>query len=143
MAQRIKGQEVNIGVLVDGVPQTIVSDVRNFELTPKFTKLEEQYLGQPTKQYDELFDGVDFKMDLHFEDAGVIDFIQTVKARAQNQTPGVTINITAKLNFPNSTIKPVIILQNCFFENMPIEFGSRSEYGQFTISGSCQNFTRI
>lgn len=143
MSNRIKGQEVFLAVLVDGIQQTIVRDVRNFELTPKFTKLEEQYLGQTSKQYDELFDGVDFKMDLHFEDAGVITFIEAVKARAQNQTPGVTININAKLNFPNSSIKPVIILQNCFFENMPIEFGSRSEYGQFTLSGSCENFTRI
>lgn len=143
MAQRIKGQETLVQVVVQGAVQNTLTDIRNFELTPKFTKLEEQYLGETTKRYDELFDGVDFKMDLHFEDAGVLNFIDIVKQRATNQTPGVKINIQATLNFPGTGQRPRIILSDCYFENLPIEFGGREQYGQFTISGSCSDFSRV
>lgn len=139
MAQRVKGQDVAISVAIDGVPTTFVTDVRNFELTPKFTKLEEQYLGQTTKMYDEIFDGADFKMEMHFEDAGVLNFVKAVKERAQKQTPGVKFNISATLNFVGTRAR--VYLTDCYFENLPIEFGSRSEYGQFTISGSCSDIT--
>ncbi len=144
MAQRIKGQEVQLQVVVAGVVQSTLTDIRNFELTPKFSKLEEQYLGQTTKRYDEIFDGVDFKMDLHFEDAGVLNFVDAVRARATQQTPGVKINIQTTLNFPGAVNPRVLILlTDCFFENMPIEFGGREQYGQFTISGSCSDFSRV
>lgn len=142
MSQRIKGQEVLLQVTVDGNPVAFLTDIRNFEITPKFTKLEEQYLGQTTKKYDELFDGVDFKMDLHFEDAGVLTFVEAVKNRAIRQTPGTVINIQASLQFPNGT-RTRVILNECYFENLPIEFGGREQYGQFTISGSCSDFERI
>lgn len=142
MAQRIKGQEVFVQVVQDGVPVASLTDIRNFEITPKLEKLEEQYLGETTKRYDEIFNGVDFKFDLHFEDAGVVAFVEAVKARAQRQTPGVKFNIQATLAFTNGT-RPRIILSDCYFSDLPISFGGRSEYGQFTVSGSCADFTRV
>lgn len=147
MAQRIKGQDTNVQVIVNGAVKIDVgSPIRNFDLTPKFSKLEEQYLGDPSKRYDEIFDGVDFKMDMNFEDAGVIDLIETIRNRAIGQTTaGYTaakINIRTTLNFANGT-RTRIVLEDCFFENLPITFGGREQYGQFTLSGSCSNFSRI
>lgn len=142
MGQRLKGQEVKLQVVVNNAVQTTLTDIRNFEMTPKFTKLDEQYLGETSKRYDEIFDGVDFKFDLHFEDPGVLNFIDTVKKRAQRQTPGTKINVQATLAFATGT-NARIILNDCFFEDLPISFGGREQYGQFTISGSCSDFERI
>lgn len=142
MAQRIRGQEVKVYVLADGVTQLSLADVRSFSLTPKFTKLEEQYLGETSKRYDELFDGVDFDMELHVEDAGVIDFIAFVRARAVDRTSKAYVNIQADLQFASGE-KKTVILKDCFFENMPLNAGSRSDYVTFKISGSCGDFERI
>ena len=140
MAQRIKGQEVEVRIALNGVDQETLTDIRNFEVTPKFEKLEEQYLGNQTKRYDEIFHGVDFKMDMHFSTEQMFNFISDVVARAQRRTPGTTVNIRAKLNFANGVTR-LIHLTDCFFDDMPINFGGRSEYGQFTVSGSCTDFT--
>ena len=145
-AQRIKGQDVEILIVQNGVAldsaNNSVRDIRNFDVTPKFEKLEEQYLGETSKRYDEIFHGVDFKMDLHFENPYVLTLIKAIKERAQRRTAGEVINIKATLNFPNGQ-SPTVILKDCFFEDMPINFGGRSEYGQFTLSGSCTDISTI
>ena len=139
MAQRIKGQEVEIRIVVDGVMETTLSDIRSFEVTPKFEKLEEQYLGETTMRYDEIFNGVDFSMDLHIESASAFAFMKKIMERAMRRVPGTKINIKAKLNFANGQT-PIVMLNDCFFEDVPLNFGGRSDYGEITISGSCSNF---
>ena len=88
-AQRIKGQDVEILIVQNGVAldsaNNSVRDIRNFDVTPKFEKLEEQYLGETSKRYDEIFHGVDFKMDLHFENPYVLTLIKAIKERAQRR----------------------------------------------------------
>lgn len=144
MAQRIRGQEVKIYVLVNGAnvlqgENHGSPDVRSFSITPKFTKLEEQYLGETSKRYDELFDGVDFDMEMHIEDNGVLNFISKVRERATDRTNKTEINIQSDLQFANG-VKKTVLLTGCFFENMPLNIGSRSDYVTFKISGSCTDF---
>jgi len=145
MAMRIKGQDVTVTLLQNNnVIGDLIRDVRNFELTPKFEKLEEQYLGQTSKQYDTIFNGVDFKMDLHLETSRALAFIKFVKDTAQARAGGTksTINITASLNFPGGDTKNVV-LSECYLEDMPLTVGGRSEFVQFSISGSCQDITGL
>lgn len=144
MGQRVKGQDVLISVTSAGQPQDFITDVRNFELTPKFEKLEEQYLGQTSKKYDDIFHGVDFKFDLHLESASFTRFVNAVKERAASRggASASTINIKATLQFPGGTVKTVT-LKECYFDEMPLSFGGRQEYGQFTISGSCSDIAGL
>lgn len=136
IAQRIKGQEVHIEILVDGVPQATFSDIRNFTVTPKLDKKEEEYLGETSKRYDEIFNGVDFDLEVNFHDRGVLDFVNTIYDRAIRRVPGTVVNIKATLQFPNGE-SPRVVMTNCFFSDMPVGFGSRSDYGTFKLSGSC------
>lgn len=136
MAQRIKGQEVELLIVTNGVPTTSLTDIRSFTVTPRFELKEEGYLGETSMRFDEIFNGVSFDMELHFEDDGIFDFIQTIKDRAERRVPGTTINVKATLNFPNGQ-RPRILLKNCFFGETPIGFGSRSDYGTFKLDGRC------
>ena len=144
MGQRIKGQDVYITVTRGALIEDFITDVRNFELTPKFEKLEEQYLGQTSKKYDDIFHGVDFKFDLHLEKAAFAAFITAVKERAASRggATASTINIKADLQFPGGTVKTVT-LKECYFDEMPLSFGGRQEYGQFTLSGSCSDISGL
>lgn len=146
MGQRLKGQDVVLAVTTNGGQQAqFVTDIRNFELTPKFEKLEEQYLGQTSKKYDDIFHGVDFKFDMHLEKSSALAFVELIKQRAQSRagsTTRTTVNIKATLNFPDGQVK-TITLSDCSFEDMPLSIGGRSEYAQFTLSGSCTDISGI
>ena len=140
MSQRIKGQEVEVLIVVNGVPQVTIADVRSFNVTPRFEIKEEQYLGETSMRFDEIFNGVTFDMELHFENQDVFTFVQTIKDRASRRTPGTVINVKATLNFPNGQ-RPRIILKDCFFGDTPVGFGSRSDYGTFKIDGRCTDIS--
>jgi hypothetical protein len=142
MAQRLKGQEIFIAVLVNGVQQASLHDVKNFSITPNFDKVEEGYLGETTNRFDEIFKGCGVELEVHTEDEGVFAFLEAVKDRAQRRTPGTVINIIATLQYPNGQ-RPRIVLKDVFFADLPFNVGSRSDYASFKISGSCSDFKRI
>lgn len=142
MAQRIRGQEIDATVVVNGVPTTSFTDIRSFEVTPRFELLEEEYLGETSMRFDEIFNGVAFTMELHLETAGALAFIAVVKARAQRRTPGTTINVKATLNFPNGQ-RPRVVLKDCFFSDFSLNFASRSDYGTLRVEGRCTDFQVI
>ena len=139
MAQRIRGQDVEVYFVGGNVTIPPLTDIRSFDITPKFHKLEEEYLGETNKRYDELFDGVDFNMEMHIEDAGVVDFISLIRQRAVDRTSKTKIYINANLKFASGSTKR-IVLNDCFFENVPLTIGGRSDYVSFKISGSCSDF---
>lgn len=140
---RLKGQDVVVQIVQGGSNTSVAqfaNDIRNFELTPKFEKLEEQYLGQTSKKYDDIFHGVDFKFDMHLEKNSAIEFVKLVQQRAASRGSNTAskVNIQATLHFPDGTAR-TLTLKECYFEDMPFSVGGRSEYAQFTISGSCAN----
>lgn len=141
MAQRIKGQDVTVQIIQNGSVVQQLADIRNFDVTPKFEKLEEQYLGQFSKKYDEIFHGVDFKLDLHLESDNIFTLVKAIQDRATKRTGGAqTINISATLRFPSGTTSRVV-LNDCFFEDVPFSVGGRQEYVQASFSGSCSNIS--
>jgi hypothetical protein len=140
--QRIKGQEVEVLLIVNGQVQQTITDVRSFEVTPKFDKLEEGYLGETTDRYDEMFKGVRGAMELHFENQDIFNLVQSVLDRARRRTPGTIVNIKATLRFPNGQ-RPRVIIQDAFFGDMPINFGSRADYGTLKLDFESSNFQKI
>jgi hypothetical protein len=142
MAQRLKGQEIVATVLVNGVEQISLHDVKSLSITPNLDVLEEGYLGETTNRFDEIFKGVKIELEVHTEDEGVFAFIEAVKNRAQRRTPGTTINIQTTLQYANGQ-RPRIVLKDVFFADSPFNVGSRSDYASLKLSGSCSDFTRI
>lgn len=131
-SQRIKGQEVEVLLIVDGTVQDTITDVRSFEVAAKLETKEEGYLGEKTNRYDEIFNGVRGRMELHFENKDVFTLLQSIIDRAKRRTPGTQINIKATLNFPNGD-RPRVLVANAFFGEVPINFGSRGDYGTVSL----------
>lgn len=142
MALRIKGQEISLLIVTNGQVEAELNDIRSLTITPRFDLLEENYLGETSTRYDEIFKGCSFDMELHYETQAVLTFIETIKARAQRRTPGTVVNIKTTLNFANGQ-RPKIILKDCFFADLPLGFAGRSDYGTLKISGGCVDFNRI
>jgi len=130
--QRIKGQEVEVLLVVDGDMIDTVTDVRSFEVAPKLEIKEEGYLGEKNNRHDEIFNGVRGRMELHYENADVFDLMQSIIDRAKRRTPGTQINIKATLNFPNGD-RPRVLVKDAHFGEIPFSFGSRSDYGTVSL----------
>ena len=136
VAQRIKGEEVELNVIADGKVVTF-TDINSFEMASVTETKEEGYLGEKSDRYDEFYKGYTGSFKMHNSTGELFDFLQTIKDRAQRRTPGVVINVKATLNFPSGERKRVI-LTDAFFETSGIGFGSRDAYGEssFSFKGS-------
>lgn len=130
--QRIKGQEVEVMVVVDGRALSTVTDVRSFEVGPQLEIKREGYLGETTDRRDEIFNGVTGRMELHFENQDIFGLFTAVVDRARRRTPGVKINIKATLNFPGGD-RPRVLINDAFFGPFPINFAGRGDYGAVTV----------
>ena len=142
MSQRIKGQEVEVLIVADGAVQDTITDVRSLEITLKTEIKEEGYLGETTQRFDEIFNGVGGRIELHIENSGIFSLFSLVIERARRREPGAKINIKTTLNFPNGE-KPKVQLSDCFFGPFPFGFGSRGDYGTVTLEFACSDYKVI
>lgn len=133
MAQRIKGQEVELILIVDSVPQTNITTVRSFDFAFQLEVLKEGYLGETTDRRDSIFRGIAGKFELHIENQSILTLVTTVVDKARRRTPGTRINIKSTLNFPNGQ-RPRIIIPDVEIGEFPFSFGSRSDYLTSTIN---------
>ena len=67
MSDRIKGQEVEVLMVVDGTQQETLTDVSAFEIGLLFEVKEEGYLGQKEMAFDDIYNGARFSLDLHYD----------------------------------------------------------------------------
>lgn len=132
MAQRIKGQEVELLLVVNDVAQTTINTVRSFEFAFQNEILKEGYLGETTDRRDSLFRGVRGRMELHLENADIFTFFKAVVDKSRRRTPGTKINVKATLNFPNGQ-KVRVMIPDVEFGELPVNFGSRSDYGTTSL----------
>lgn len=133
MSQRIKGQEVEIVVVVNGSPKRSITAVRSFEVAFQMDILAEGYLGETTKRKDSIFNGSRGKLDVHIENAEIFGVIQQITDRARRRGAGLTINIKATLRFPNGD-RPKILLPDVEFGEIPLNFSSRVDYGTISLT---------
>ena len=131
--QRIKGQEVEVILVLNGVVQDSITDVRSFDVGREFETTEEGYLGEKANRYDEFYKGYTGSIELNFGSPDVFDLMQSIQDRAQRREPGTLINIKATLNFPSGERRRVL-LQDAFFDSIPMSFGSRGDYGTVSLS---------
>lgn len=133
MAQRIKGQEVELLLSVNNVPLTSTTDIRSFEVTFQQEIMSEGYLGETTNRKDAIFNGISGSMELHIENRDFFNLFTAIVDKARRRTPGTRINLKATLNFPNGD-RPRLFVPDLEFGELPLNFGSRSDYGTINLT---------
>lgn len=140
MAQRVKGQEVALLFNLNNTPVKTVTDFRSFEMTWQTETKSEGYLGETTNRRDDVFNGIMGKVELHFENQDVFNLIQAIVDRARRREPGTTITLKVTLQMPNGQ-RPRVTIPNCFFGAIPMNFGSRTDYGTISLDFEAENAT--
>ncbi len=133
MSQRIKGLEVECVIVVDNVPESNTTAIKSFEITLKQDILTEEYLGEKSTRKDAIFKGLDGKMELHAENGEFLKLFKKITDKSTRRVPGIKINIKATLNFPNGE-RPIILIQDVEFGDLPLAFGSRADYGTIALT---------
>lgn len=143
MAQRIKGQEVEVTWTGPTGLEEGFTAVSNFEVSVQEELLTENYIGETTARRDDQYNGIRGRLDMHLENTEYFNFVQRVKDRSQrrNAADG-QFNLIAVLNFPNGERKRIVV-QNAFFGELPLNVGSRSEYVQATVEFEASDFTYL
>ncbi len=132
MGQRIKGQNVEILLILNGAPQTNITTVRNFEVTFQTEILSEGYLGETTERKDTIFKGLTGKAEIHFDNQDILKFYAAIVEKSRQRVPGAQVNIKATLNFPNGQ-RPRVMVPDVEFGPLPVNFGSRGDYGTASL----------
>lgn len=143
MAQRIKGQEVELGFVDPQGNDEPIGDVASFEAELDIEILQEGYLGETSDRYDDLFHGVSGTAELHLETARLFAFSELVERRSKRRDPASgRFNASASFQFPNGTLVR-ISFEDIFFGPFPIRTPARGEYVTTTVQWKCSNIRRI
>lgn len=138
--QRIKGQEVFLSILVDGVLQVRIDTIQSADFEFEMDLLEEDYLGETSTRYDSIFKGVAITVEGHATNQQFLDLTRAVVQRAQRRAGApVRIDIAGSFAFDNGDF-PTIAVQDIYFESVPIQTGARDEYVSFTFTAKGSDF---
>lgn len=123
---RIRGDQVQILVVVGNQVSKAFSNIKNFDMTPRGKVTEENYLGQNAPQFDDIFMGVKGGFEIHITGTDYYLFQDIVKKRQQRITPDVQINIAGVFTFPDGTqVKRTI--PDVKFGDLPENVGGRDQ----------------
>jgi len=138
--QRVKGQETILTIIKDGELQARIDSISDTETTFMLESLEEDYLGETASRYDSIFKGMRIRISGHMTNKQVIDFADTVVARAQRRAGGANrIDMATTFIFPGGDLITVN-LPDLHFAEVPLNTGSRSDYVQFTLEGMTSEY---
>jgi hypothetical protein len=143
MGQRIRGQEVEVVMIVGGEPKTTITEIKSFEVEFELDVLKEGYLNQKADKRDEIYNGITGKMELHMGSPDVLDVVQKIVDRATRRDAAastVQINVKASLNWPDGTRRKLTVI-DASFGSIPLSFGGRAEYGSLSLSFEAETFS--
>lgn len=129
---RIRGQEVEVILLVDNQIVRSLNSIKSFEMKYQQEIMSEGYLGERTERKDAIFKGIGASIEVNFSDKGVFAFFSAIVDRSKRRTPGTKINVKATLNLPSGE-RVRVIIPDVEFGEIPISFGSRSDYGTVSL----------
>lgn len=135
---RLRGQEAELRLIRDGVPEATIVLISSMEETFKLEKKQDGFLGEVTDRYDHLFQGVDGKAEFQVNDNAWMPFQNAIKAQAQRKQPGVVINIIRTDYYANGQTS-IITYADCKFGPMPTSVAGRGEFVKVSLDFSCSD----
>ena len=140
MSARIRGQEVDIRVAVDGqLQEGTLLKVQDFTATPRTDLTEEDFIGEPQTDLDIQHHGFDLAFTVQVQDHRAIDFLTDIVSREEQRLAHPDITITVLYGFRESDAEDrVEIYQDVFLKIGENGFPGRKEYVTTAFEGKCK-----
>lgn len=133
---RLRGQEVEVRIFANGVLQDSITAVASFEETFKLEKKEDGFLGEQSNRYDDIFNGIDGRMEFQVNSADWMLFQNAIKLRAQRKQPGTVINMV-RTDFYANGQTAIVTYADCKFGASPTSVAGRGEFVKVSLDFSC------
>jgi hypothetical protein len=138
---RIKGLNVTVGLVFDGVQQAgSFSKVENFDLTPNAELRDSDFLGESESEPDYMHHGYDFKFSIHETDKSVMEVYDTMVAASAAGTTLPRVDVVVITNFVDASVTAATeVLQEAVIKVDSRSVGGRKDYVKYSISGKCKS----
>lgn len=144
MTLRLKGQETQVRMLRNGSPTESTNAVSSFEMTDELEVLEENYLGRTATDYDDIYNGTTFTMDLHIENSAPFDLREQVISRAQRRgaDAAARFDIVFVNGLPDGVTKTMTLI-DVKFGSIGTSNSARGDFVTMSFEGSCSQVQTI
>lgn len=136
---KLKGQDCTLKLIVDG---SVVAEADSFvslEETRDGELIEDEYLGEVTKDYDHVFHGYKLNITGHMRRADWLDFDDQLSLAMKYQPGGLTqVDLMQILRFPETGELRTTTYINLKAGPRRVNFGSRTDRAEFSIELACK-----
>lgn len=136
MDQRLKGQEVSIRIVRDGVVDTEIDSISSFNEETALELKEAGYLGETVNRFDEILNGFGGDMEIHVTRANWIALELAVISRARRETVAVVFNVVVTDLYPNGESQ-LRVYSDVHWGPMPKAVASRGDYVKPKLQFKC------
>jgi hypothetical protein len=133
---RARGQEVVVMVTRGAQLEAEFTDVMSFNAEDTFELKEQGFLGQKSKQYDTIYNGSKFDLEMQLHSTDWWKFKAAVRAKATREQPDIVFNISTLLEFDNGQ-SALVTFPDVSFGPMPENVPAREDYVKVKLSGAC------
>jgi hypothetical protein len=137
---RVRGQETQLRVTMNGQIFRTFNSIENFTITYNVSILEKNYIGQTAPNFDEIFMGSSFEFSLDPESSDIFKLADALVERASRRTAqsAARFNLISTYNFPNGQ-RVRGTLPDVKLGDIPIVNGGRDQYLNVKITGKCES----
>ena len=134
--QRLKGQEVSIRVVSNGVVVASIDSVSAFNEQVMLELKEAGYLGETVNRFDEILNGYGGDFEFHVTSASWNELVGQIEARATRRQPDLQFNVIRTDIFPNGDTS-IYNYRDVFWGNIPTSVSSRGDYVKPRMEFKC------
>ena len=136
MAQRLKGQEVVIKVVRDGVVATEIASIGSMNDNVDLEMKQDGFLGRTVNDFDDILNGFGGDLEFQTSNATWVEFQQAVIARATRATPGLVFNVI-RTDFYGDGSTNIFTYSDVKFGAMPTSIASRGDFVKIKLAWGC------
>lgn len=136
------GQEVSVILTEDGQPVDQLTEVTKFSFSAILKILSQGYLGEKTKRYTMVFEGVKGEMDLHIHSEQWFLYMFDIKLKAQRVTPGRIFSAVGLFVFPSGGTANITIPDISFGE-IGNDAKSNGDYFDVKLPFNASDWTQL
>lgn len=140
MANRLKGQEVSIRVIVGGVTVDSVTAISSFNDGVATEIKEAGFLGEPTNRFDDVLNGYGGDLDFQCEAAAWHMLVTAIEDRATRRTPDTLFNVIRTDQYPNGDTA-LYTYEDVKWGPIPTNVPARGDFVKVKLEFKCSTRT--
>lgn len=127
--KRIRGQEVSIALVQDGVTLDTLTAIKSFEFTFQQELKNEGYLGETSERVDSIYKAIKGQLEIHTSDKAAFVLAKSLIDKAARRTPNMRINIKCTFAYSNGD-RVRATIPDVEFGDIPFNAANRGDYVQ-------------